>query len=123
MVGESFFLLAVSVNFFSVTLSSVGRKSYVRKLHSHCQGIKPTVIAKVLSQAEWVVCVLLMGHGCVFCSRACLLLCWETRLAALFMDSGTVVQLKGSWSYTDDKPCFKIIVIPGINWTVELLVD
>lgn len=43
--------------------------------------------------------------------------------AALFMDSGTMVQLKGSCSYSDDKPSFKIIAILGINWAVKLLVD
>lgn len=67
--------------------------------------------------------VLLMGHGCVFCSKANLLVCWETRPAALFMESSMVVQLKGTCSYTDHKPCFKIIAICGINWTVKLLVD
>lgn len=69
------------------------------------------------------MCVLLMGHGYVCCRKNNLLLCRETRLAALFMDSGTMVQLKGSCPYTDDKPCFKIIAIHGINWTVKLLVD
>lgn len=69
------------------------------------------------------MCVLLMGHGYVFCSKANLLLCRETRLAALFIDSGMMVQLKGSLSSTDDKPCFKIIAICRINWTVKLLVD
>lgn len=67
--------------------------------------------------------MLLMGHDCVFCSEANLLLCRETRLAALFIDSGTMVQLKGVRSSTDDKPCFKIIAICRINWTVKLLVD
>lgn len=69
------------------------------------------------------MCALLIGHGYVFCNKANLLLCRETMPAALFMDSGTMVQLKGSCSYSDDKPSFKIIAILGINWAVKLLVD
>lgn len=69
------------------------------------------------------MCVLLMGYGYIFCSKANLLVCCEIRPAALFMDRGMMVQLKGACSYTDGKPRFQVIAMCSINWTVKVLVD
>lgn len=44
------------------------------------------------------LCAPLMGHSYVFHNKANLSACHETKLKALFMDSGMMVQLKGDYA-------------------------